>query len=66
MPHDKHPTHRTTDPIDPIQTHLGSKLREFYGSILAEPVPGRLTSLLDRLEQQERAGSAVPEEKEEK
>ena len=40
---------------DPIQTHLGDKLREFYGSILAEPVPDRLTSLLDQLERQERA-----------
>lgn len=50
---------------EPIRTHLGDKLREFYGSILAEPVPDKLTSLLDRLEQQERAAAGREEEKSE-
>ncbi|MBV5263792.1 NepR family anti-sigma factor [Pinisolibacter aquiterrae] len=62
----EHPTRRPTGTRDPIQTHLGSKLREFYGSILAEPVPDRLTSLLDQLEKQERATAIAPAEKEEK
>ncbi|NLH81736.1 MAG: hypothetical protein GX458_12940 [Phyllobacteriaceae bacterium] len=66
MSNDKTPAHRPHGIEDPVQTHLGSKLREFYGSILAEPVPDRLTSLLDQLERQERAGSAAPTEKEEK
>lgn len=55
------PENTTKRPVgiaDPIQTHLGDKLREFYGSILAEPVPDRLTSLLDQLERQERAALA--------
>lgn len=66
MSDDKHPTRRPHGIDDPIQTHLGSKLREFYGTILAEPVPDRLTSLLDQLERQERIASAAPAEKEEK
>jgi hypothetical protein len=66
MSDSKHPPRRPTGVEDPIQTHLGSKLREFYGSILAEPVPDRLTALLDRLETQERDGSLAAAEKEEK
>jgi hypothetical protein len=59
----EHPSRRPARPQDPVQSHLGSKLREFYGSILAEPVPDRLTSLLDRLEKQERAAAAEKETK---
>lgn len=33
-----------------VQAHLGEQLRQFYGSILAEPVPDRFKSLLDQLE----------------
>lgn len=39
----------------PVEAHLGDRLREFYDSILSEPVPDRLTALLDELEKQERA-----------
>lgn len=54
------PRPKRATPADPIQAHLGEKLREFYGSILAEPVPDRLMTLLDQLEQQERAGKSAP------
>lgn len=64
MSDSKH-SRRPTEPKDPIQTHLGAKLREFYGSVLSEPVPDRLTSLLDQLEKQERAASSGRAEKEE-
>lgn len=66
MSEPKHPTPRPAGIEDPIQTHLGAKLREFYGTILSEPVPDRLTSLLDQLEKQERATAKVAPEKEEK
>ncbi len=45
---------RSVGIAEPIQAHLGEKLKEFYGSILSEPVPDRLTALLDALETQER------------
>lgn len=55
----EHPSRRPSGTTDPIRNHLGEKLREFYGSILAEPVPDRLTSLLDQLEKQERSAERV-------
>ena len=39
----------------PIQAHLGDQLKKLYGSILSEPIPEKLTSLLDQLEKAERA-----------
>ncbi|MBS1180125.1 MAG: Anti-sigma factor NepR [Proteobacteria bacterium] len=38
----------------PIQAHLGDQLKKLYGSILSEPIPERLTQLLDQLERAER------------
>lgn len=52
-------SHRTPELDEPIRAHLGEKLKEFYGSIVSEPVPDRLTSLLDQLEKQERAALAA-------
>lgn len=60
-----HPPRRPAAPADPIHNHLGEKLREYYGSILAEPVPDRLTSLLDQLEKQERARATDEKERSE-
>lgn len=38
-------------PLEPrIQAHLGDQLRQFYGAMLAEPVPDRFKALLDELE----------------
>lgn len=57
---DARKTHRRpTEHVEPVQAHLGEKLKEFYGAILSEPVPDRLTSLLDELEKQERAALAA-------
>lgn len=50
----------------PVEAHLGEKLREFYDSILSEPVPDKLTALLDQLERQERASLAAKQEGETK
>ena len=55
----KHASHRIPGLAEPVQAHLGEKLKEFYGSILSEPVPDRLTALLDELEKQERAALAA-------
>jgi hypothetical protein len=55
----KHVPHRPAGLAEPVQAHLGEKLKEFYGSILREPVPDRLTALLDELEKQERAALAA-------
>lgn len=38
----------------PIQAHLGDQLKKLYGSILSEPIPEKLTLLLDQLEEAER------------
>lgn len=38
----------------PIQAHLGDQLKKLYGSILSEPIPEKLTLLLDELEKAER------------
>jgi hypothetical protein len=38
----------------PIQAHLGDQLKKLYGSILSEPIPEKLTMLLDQLEKAER------------
>lgn len=38
----------------PIQAHLGDQLKKLYGSILSEPIPEKLTLLLDQLEKAER------------
>ncbi|MCM5558811.1 NepR family anti-sigma factor [Pleomorphomonas sp. JP5] len=38
----------------PIQAHLGDQLKKLYGSILSEPIPEKLTMLLDQLEKSER------------
>ena len=38
----------------PIQAHLGDQLKKLYGTILSEPIPERLTLLLDQLEKLER------------
>lgn len=57
----KHASHRPAGLAETVQAHLGEKLKEYYGSILAEPVPDRLTALLDALEKQERAAHAAPE-----
>jgi hypothetical protein len=38
----------------PIQAHLGDQLKKLYGSILSEPIPEKLTQLLDQLERAER------------
>ncbi len=63
----EHEKPRTQRPLDGgIQAHLGARLREYYGSILAEPVPDRLTALLDRLEHAERAATTAPEAGEER
>ena len=55
----KHASRRSPGLVEPVQAHLGEKLKEFYGSILSEPVPDRLTALLDELEKQERAALAT-------
>ena len=54
-----HPSAPSPELAEPVRAHLGEKLKEFYGSILAEPVPDRLTALLDALERQERAAAAA-------
>lgn len=38
----------------PVQAHLGDQLKKLYGSILSEPIPEKLTLLLDQLEKAER------------
>jgi len=38
----------------PIQAHLGDQLKKLYGSILSEPIPEKLTMLLDQLEKAEK------------
>ena len=46
----------------PIQAHLGEQLKRYFSSIVAEPVPDKFASLLNELEQRERAGrQADPE-----
>jgi len=57
----KNASRRPAGLAEPVQAHLGEKLKEFYGSILSEPIPDRLTALLDELERQERATSAARE-----
>jgi len=43
-----------TAPFDRhLQAAVGLKLKAFYDSIIAEPVPERLKALLDQLEKQE-------------
>lgn len=42
-----------------LRAHLGEQLRQVYGSVLTEPVPDRLTALLDELERRERAARAA-------
>lgn len=44
------------NPQQPIQAHLGEKLKQYFSSIVSEPVPDRFSTLLDELEKQERAG----------
>jgi len=39
----------------PTRAHIGEQLKEFYSSILTEPMPSRFEQLLDELEQKERA-----------
>ena len=46
------PDHPSLEP--PIQAHLGDQLKKLYGTILSEPIPERLTLLLDQLEKLER------------
>ena len=46
------PERRALEP--PIQAHLGDQLKKLYGSILSEPIPEKLTMLLDQLEKAER------------
>lgn len=48
-----------------IRSHLGDQLRQLYGSVASEPVPDRLTALLDALERQEREASGARVAKEE-
>ena len=37
-----------------VQTHIGRKLKAIYHSFAAEPVPDRITELLQKLEAEER------------
>jgi hypothetical protein len=37
-----------------VQAHIGAHLRAFYDGVLSEPVPGRITALLDRLAESDR------------
>jgi len=41
------------------RAHIGEQLKEFYSSILTEPMPTRFQQLLDELEQKERAAGAA-------
>lgn len=45
-----------------LRAHLGEQLRRVYGSVLSEPVPNRLTALLDELERRERAARGATSE----
>ncbi len=51
------PTSKHDDPnasLSPrLQAHIGSKLKQFYDEIVAEPIPDRFKMLLDQLEQKE-------------
>jgi len=40
--------------------HLGVQLRRLFNATADEPIPARLTDLLDRLEQVERAAASPP------
>ena len=44
----------------PIQAHLGEQLKRYFSSIVSEPVPDRFSSLLDQLEERERAAKQQP------
>ncbi|PPQ40687.1 hypothetical protein SAMN06265338_10714 [Rhodoblastus acidophilus] len=40
--------------------HLGVQLRRLFNATADEPIPARLTDLLDQLEQAERASASPP------
>jgi hypothetical protein len=42
-----------------IQAHIGQQLKQFYNTILTEPLPGKFEQLLDELEQKERGAKAL-------
>lgn len=42
-----------------IQSHIGRKLKAFYHSFAAEPVPDRIVELLQKLEAEEKAKAAA-------
>ena len=46
----------------PVRAHIGDQLRKFYSSIVAEPIPDRLTELLNELEKKEREAPDVSSE----
>lgn len=56
----KKPTKRPPGLDAPVQAHLGETLRTFYDAMLTEPVPDRLTALLDELERREREAGEAP------
>lgn len=39
------------DPRDPMQLLIGQQLKAVYNEVLEEPIPERLLSLLDQLDQ---------------
>lgn len=50
-------------PLEPrIQAHLGDQLRQYYGAMLAEPVPDRFKALLEELERAQPPSSGSKEE----
>jgi hypothetical protein len=44
-----------------IRTGVGEALRSYYGDLLKEPIPSRLTDLLRRLDEPDRAYSEKQE-----
>jgi Anti-sigma factor NepR len=44
-----------------LETLIGSKLRSYYGELMAEPVPNRILDLLSQLEAKEQEDNAGPD-----
>lgn len=51
-------SHQAAPTLDRVaQAHIGNKLRAMYGELADQPVPDRLTAILERLSSTRESGS---------